>query len=202
MLASVKFVVVTGNHSKPVFTEGGMKRIGAGALKHFLKNRSREELIADIVDLFSHFDVVKDYYETRLGPDDDATVRDRYKAIIKNEFFPARGFGRARLSIARKAVNDYKKVSRSKAGLADLMLYYVEMGVQFTDAYGDIDGPFYDSMEGMYQSTVKFIVENELQDGFQSRCRQIVSNTSEMGWGFPDQLSDIYEEGFSESEDD
>jgi hypothetical protein len=38
---------------------------------------------------------------------------EKYKAIIKKEFFPARGFGEARLSVARKAVMDYKKLSNS-----------------------------------------------------------------------------------------
>jgi hypothetical protein len=67
-----------------------------------------------------------------------------------NSFHRAALVGRG--SVARKAVSDYKKVSASKFGLADVMLYYVEMGVQFTNAYGDIDEAFYNSMESMYES--------------------------------------------------
>ena len=170
--------------------------INTGALKRYLKHASREQLIVEITDLFSKFDVVRDYYQTKLSPEDDTQVIEKYKAVIKNEFFPARGFGQARLSVARKAVSDYKKVCRSKASLADLMLFYVEMGVQFTNTYGDIDEPFYDSMESMYKKAAEFIVENELEEAFERRCKGIVTDTKEMGWGFNDALEYIYEQHF------
>jgi hypothetical protein len=58
--------------------------------------------------------VFKEYYQLKLaGNEGDAQVLEKYKAIIKKEFFPARGFGEARLSVARKAVMDYKKLSNS-----------------------------------------------------------------------------------------
>ena len=172
------------------------KDIKIGALKRYLKHASREQLAAEISDLFAKFNVVRDYYQTRLSPEDDTQVIEKYKAIIKNEFFPARGFGQARLSIARKAVSDYKKVCRTKALLADLMLFYVQMGIQFTNTYGDIDEPFYDSMESMYKKAVEFIIENELEEAYDRRCRRIVTDTSEMGWGFNDALEYIYEQHF------
>jgi hypothetical protein len=172
------------------------KDIKLGILKGYLKQVSREQLADDIAELFTKFEPVRDYYQTKLLPEDNTHVIEKYKAIIKNEFFPARGFGEARLSVARKAISDYRKICRTKSLLADLMLFYVEQGVQFTTAYGDIDEPFYNSMESMFEKAVEFIVEYELQEAFEARCRQIVSDTSEMGWGFHDQLSDIYDEHF------
>lgn len=76
------------------------------------------------------------------------------------------------------------------------MLFYVEQGIQFTIAYGDLDEPFYNSMESTFERAVKFIVENEMQEAFENRCQQIVAATSEIGWGFPDQLGDTYERYF------
>jgi hypothetical protein len=98
--------------------------------------------------------------------------------------------------VARKAVSDYKKVSASKFGVADVMLYYVETGVQFTNTYGDIDEAFYNSMESMYERAVKYIVQHGMLRQFEERCRRIVTDTSGIGWGFHDGLSDIYEEHF------
>ncbi len=134
--------------------------------------------------------------DTRLAPEGEAAVIDKYKAVIKNEFLPARGFGKARLSVARKAVSEYRKLSRSKASLVDLMLYYVETGVKFTNKYGDIDEAFYEGMGNMYKWAVKLIVENELEELYERRCRRIVEDTSGIGWGFHDWLSDIYNENF------
>lgn len=77
------------------------------------------------------------------------------------------------------------------------MLYYVEQGVDFTNEYGDIDEPFYNSMESMFDQALKLILETDLQDTFFSRCRAIVKKTSHIGWGFHDNLwasfSDVYD---------
>ena len=172
------------------------KAIRLSALKPYLKQAPREQLAADIAALFTKFEAVRDYYQAKLFPESETEVIEKYKAIIKNEFFPSRGFGQARLSIARKAVADYKKVYRSKVSLADLMLFYVETGVEFTNTYGDIDAPFYDSIESMYKKAVEFIVENELQEAFERRCKRIVSETAEIGWGFHDAVSYLYEKNF------
>jgi 7-cyano-7-deazaguanine synthase in queuosine biosynthesis len=169
-------------------------------LKQYLKTCSREELIDDIAELFKRFEPVKDYYQVKLSQDAtqaNVEVITKYKKIIENEFFPARGFGKAQLSVARKAVLDYKKVSNSPASVADIMLFYVEQGVNFTKEYGDIDEPFYNSMESMYKKATEWIVKHNMRPAFQTRARKIVENTSEMGWGFHDMLSEIYAETFS-----
>ncbi|MFN5513453.1 MAG: DUF6155 family protein [Cyanobacteriota bacterium] len=114
-----------------------------------------------------------------------------YKKIIENEFFPTRGLGKAKLSVAKKAIAEYKKICKIPVGVADIMLSYVEQGVKFTDAYGDIDEPFYNSMESMYEKAIEWIVRYEIQDVFNARCARIVEDTLGMGWGFNDALSDI-----------
>jgi Family of unknown function (DUF6155) len=152
----------------------------------------------EIVDLFGKSDFVRDYYENKLKSGDSAEVCEKYKAIINNEFFPARGNGKARFSIARKAVTEYRKLAVSAFSTADLMLHYVEIGVEFTKTYGDIDGPFYDSMESMFASAAKFIVEHEIQDQFKERCLRIVQSASEFGWFFYEGLSYIYETHFDD----
>ena len=42
------------------------------------------------------------------------------------------------------------------------MIQYVENGVKFTNAFGDIDEPFYYSMESMFEKALEYIVENNL----------------------------------------
>ena len=171
-------------------------KINLTTLKKHLKTRSQAELIADIAELYKRFQPVKDYYQIQLYPQDENQVAAKYKKIIEDEFFPARGFGRARLSGAKKAITEYKKVNKTIVGLIDIMLFYVEQGVKFTDAYGDIDEPFYISMETMYEKAVSEIIKHRQKDTFQKRCDKIVLDTTEMGWGFHDTLSEIYEDAF------
>ena len=165
-------------------------------LKRYLKVRSQAELIDDIAELFKKIPAVKDYYQLKLNPQAEEQVIEKYKKVIQDEFFPARGLGKARLSVARKAVNDYKKIANSTNSIADIMLFYVEQGVRFTRKYGDIDEPFYNSMESMYDKALEWITKYDLQDIFQPRCQGIVTDTSYMGWGFHDALAEMYHEAF------
>jgi hypothetical protein len=171
-------------------------KIHLNHLKQYLKNCSQEELISDIAELFKRFSSVKDYYQLKLYPQDESEIATKYKKMIQDEFFPARGLGRARLAIAKKAISDYKKVCLTEADLIDMMLFYVEQGVKFTQAYGDIDEPFYLSLEGMYDKALSRIIKSELEETFEKRCRRIVEDTSGMGWGFHETLSEMYEEAF------
>jgi hypothetical protein len=92
---------------------------------------------------------------------------------------------------------DYKRVASSVEGIADIMLCYVEAGVGFTVDFGDIDEPFYLSMERMYRAALEHLHEHGLLEQFEVRCSWIVEKTSDVGWGFHDTLGDIYEEYFA-----
>ena len=128
---------------------------------------------------------------------DDKTVSDKYKKIIKREFFPTRGFGKARLAVSKKAISDFKKLCKSETDLIDLMLFYVEQGVQFTLTYGDITEAFYTSLEDVFDKALQLINKTNTEKIFESRCEEILSDTSDIGWGFGDTLSDLYEIAFS-----
>ncbi len=164
--------------------EVAMTKIGIKELRQHLQQRTQAELINDIVDLFRSVDAVKDYYQLRLDQSPNEQLIATYKAAIQQEFFPKRGFGEARLSIAQQPIREYKKISPSPEGLIELMVFYVEMGVRFTNTYGDINEPFYNSMERMYERAVRLIVEHHLQDRFELRCKHLVHNTANIGWGF------------------
>jgi hypothetical protein len=173
-------------------------KLNLNHLKKYLRDCPKEELISDILELIKRFPQVKDYYQLKLNPQDELQVSTKYKKIIEDEFFPARGYGQARLSVAKKAISEYKKVCITEIGMIDMMLFYVEQGVKFTNAYGDINESFYLSMEGMYEKSVNGIIKIGLEENFEERCRRIVEDTSDIGWGFHDTLSDIFEEAFND----
>lgn len=75
-------------------------QIKVSVLKRHLNESSKADLIAEIVDLFNKFPVVKSYYQARLSPLGDVELSQKYKAIIQHEFFPEHGYGKGRLSVA------------------------------------------------------------------------------------------------------
>ncbi|WP_028302373.1 DUF6155 family protein [Oceanospirillum beijerinckii] len=170
-------------------------------LKKELRKKTQNELVEEIAHLYKTFSNVKEFYQTSFFNDDSA-VLEKYKQIVQNEFI-ATGrslFPKMRASVARKAISDYKKVSCSNIGIADIMLTYVESGVHCTNEYGDIDEPFYNSMESMYESALKYMVKEDLLLEFQDRAEDIVTNTSHCGWGFHDELNHLYHAYYREDE--
>ena len=161
-------------------------------LKKHLKESTKEQLIKDITDLFKKNEFVKDYYLSKYGDDNSQSILTKYKKIIEHEFFPINGDGKARLSVAKKAITEFKKICSDKTLIAELMLFYVENGVNYTNCYGDINEKFYLSMESMYEQVLDLITDHNLVDIFKDRCRKIVDDTVDMGWGFHEQLDDTY----------
>ena len=86
-------------------------KINLTILKKHLKTCSQEELINDIAELYKRFQPVKDYYQIQLAPQDETQVAAKYKKIIEDQFFPTRGYGRAKLSVAKKAMQRVAEVS-------------------------------------------------------------------------------------------
>jgi hypothetical protein len=169
-----------------------MKAIKTTELKTYLMSRTQQEMVKEVTELFQMIKEVKEYYTIKLDSQGTEHVLDNYKNIITHEFFPNRGFGKARLSVARKAVSDFKKLSNSTMSNADIMLHYVENGVKFTDEYGDIDERFYTSMENMFDDAVKYILKHQLLELLEDRCKGIIKNACD-GWGFQDTLRGMYE---------
>ncbi len=166
----------------------------------YFSHLSKEDLLKELSEIMKRFPQVKQYYQSRFNTNAQHELLEQYKKKLKNQFFPDRGFGKAGLSVARKVVTDYKKIASNKEDIIDLMLFYVEQGVLFTFEYGDIDEPFYNSMESMYVNTLQLIKKENLLEQFRDRCKMIVDKTSDMGWGFHDTLADYYEESFGKYE--
>ena len=88
-----------------------------------------------------------------------------------------------------------RRSQRFPKSIADLMLYYVECGVEFTNLYGDIDERFYSSLESMFADFVNLLNSME-NDAFYrrqaKRIQAVFADTRSIGWGFADEMARIY----------
>lgn len=174
-----------------------MAKVTARALRELLLAKPHEMLVEEIVGLSSRNDGVREYFAAQLGLGAQEDVIAKYKTKVRREF-SGRGQSLPNLSNARKAVMDYKKIAHSPASVVDLMLFYVESGVDFTSQFGDMYESFYNSVEKMYEQALKLVTQYQLHDQFEGRCKKIVRDTSGMGWGFHDQLAELYDETFEQ----
>lgn len=167
-------------------------------LKKYLTQFSKEQLIEQILELNKKYKDVKTYYKFSLDPDLN-DEKEKVKHAVYECFFPKRGY-KLRLGAARKMISDFKKLEPDAESLADVMLYYVETGLGFTNKYGNIDEPFYNSMSGMYDTVSKFIKENDLGDTWITRAKKIMDDSSSTRWDFHYALRNIYNNYYEKSD--
>jgi len=101
-----------------------------------------------------------------------------------------------RFSVGKKAISDYFKATKDEIGQLELMIYYVEMGNQFTIDYGDIDEQFYSSLESMFNRILSLIEKQtkNIQKQYLPRLENIVYSVRNTGWGYYDYLSETLDD--------
>lgn len=164
--------------------------MGLAEVKRELKKLEKDKLIDLIADLYGKNKSVKEFFDFYLNPN-EIKMFDKYRDKVFVAFYPKRGFNYS-LKEGKQAISEFKKLGTSSDLIANLMLFYVETGVQFTNDFGDINEAFYSSVESMYLAALKLMKRNNLLDKFSERTRKVVNNTIETGWGFHDYLCDVY----------
>jgi hypothetical protein len=159
-------------------------------ISEYLVGKSKDDLIREIIALSKNIPIVQEYYSNLLSNSEE--ILDKFKKLVKQEYFPARGFGDARAGIVRKILSDFKKISKSNHDLIDLLIYHVEQGVKYTNEYGDIDEKFYSSIESSFDSAMNLIKKDKSFQKYKKRCLKIINDTDGIGWGFHDCLADLY----------
>jgi hypothetical protein len=164
--------------------------MGLADLKKELRKLDKEKLVDLVADLYKKNKSVKEFLDFYVNPNEKELFL-KYKDKVYEAFYPRRG-DRFKLSDGKKAISDFKKLEASKELLSELMLFYAETGVEFTNEFGDIDEPFYNSIASVYSSALTLMNKEGILDKFADRAKQIVDDTSGIGWGFHDELGDIY----------
>lgn len=179
-----------------------MKNMTIPELKKHLQCKSEKELINDIVEIYKICSKATEYFNLRANPEYEIELLEHYKITVRDQFFPSRGDSVLDYSVLRKAVLDFEKVAQNPANVAELMMSYVENGVEFTNAFGSIDETFYNNIANMFGRVVKLITNNNLEQDFKERCEKAMENSQEIGWGFGIFMEDCYYSNFIEDEDD
>jgi hypothetical protein len=161
------------------------------------KDWSKPALLGLVKDLYDASPDNRNFIHARFEAEDGSgDALEKYRRKIIEQFFPARGFGKLRLGEARKAIKDYRKATNNLDGIIELMLTYVENGTEFTCQFGDIDAPFYNSLESVLDELSKlFLGEGrEFYPKFRDRVLKLSTHSGDIGWGYGDFLFDTVKE--------
>ena len=162
-------------------------------LKKHLQSLTKVQLIETVLEMYDTLKPVKTYFEYYLNPKEKEML-EKYKAVIVHEFYPnGKNFEpKTRFSVAKKAIADYRVLKPSPELMADLMLTLAEMACKFSYDFGDMPEPFYDSAYSNLKSALLFLQKNNLLAQFKLRCESCVKYASPCGYGFADEISDLY----------
>lgn len=106
--------------------------LSVSEVKNMLKEKSRDELLELLLESYKTIPLLKEYISVKYGSQDNIEkILEDYKNKIYNVFFPKNMKTQFKISDAKKAVNEFKKLCSSEELTSELMLYYVEMGTEF-----------------------------------------------------------------------
>ncbi len=169
------------------------------ALKKELLKLTKEQLIEQILDLYEKNKSIKEFYDFYLNPHNEKELVEKYKKIVRKEFNVERPErGGEKFSVAKKAISEFKSLQPSPEALADVMLYLPESACELTYCYGDYSEQFYDSTYNNYKAALEFIARNDLLDEFKLRAQQCMKWASVCGYGFANDIADIYYEFYQD----
>jgi hypothetical protein len=162
-------------------------------LKKHLQTLSKDQIIETVLELYGNMKPVKEYFEFYMNPNEKEML-EKYRTIITKEFATEwkHSEPKLRFSVAKKAISDFRNLKPAPELLADLMLSLPEMACKFTYEFGDMTEQYYNSAATNFEIVLIYLESNGLLKNFKLRCEDCVKWASTSGYGFADEISDLY----------
>ena len=161
-------------------------------VKKLLSGMSKEEVINVVMELYDARKEARDYLDYYANPDETSEL-EKFKKIVLKEFDDDISRNpQCRFSVCRKALSDFKKLTPSSDTLAEAMVFYMERVYEFSFCAGDLWEQYYDSAISNFQSTLKFLIKNNLLESMMPRIVQIMAWSWPCGYGFHDETGDSF----------
>ncbi|MCD8147560.1 MAG: DUF6155 family protein [Clostridiales bacterium] len=171
------------------------KKLTAAELKKCLRDTSWNQLEGMLCTLYRDSDQAKLYFNSVFNPGAaESELLDGYEKklracfVISNPRSPDTREG-------KRLVREAEKLGSTRVALK-VMLRFVEMGTEFTNNYGDIDGPFYDSLTNVFGRFVALLnsTDEETYLELADRIERVVAESADIGWGYTDEMRTLYGE--------
>ena len=167
------------------------------AVKSAVIKLSHDDLLSLVAEIYQLSKQNQAFLHARYA-DAEAAMED-CKKIISDCLYPDMQRDRPlQVAKAKKSVADFCKAVAEPMRHAELMVFFLEQGNAFTVEYGDIDAGFYDALLVMASRAAETIcgLPHELQQVFRNRFAEVVQTSSGIGWGYHDELIEIYAAAF------
>ena len=151
-------------------------------LKEYIHQLSKEQLVEQVIDLYTRFKEVKEFYDFAFNPKENKLIEE-CKFKISKEYFPVNGRkAKMRRSVAQNHIRHFKRLGVDSSLIADIMLYNIEVAQTYTSEQFIRQESFYKSMLKSFQEAVKYIRDNNLDNEFKARMNKIVDESIDQNW--------------------
>jgi len=167
------------------------------AVKSAVIKLSHDQLLSLTAELYRLSKQNQAFLHARFA--DAEAAMDECKVVVGDCLYPDVQRNRPlQVAKAKKVVADFCKAVANPIAQADLMLVFLEQGNAFTVEYGDVDAGFYNALITMASRAAETIcvLPQELQQPFRDRFAEVVQSSSGIGWGYHDELVEIYGAAF------
>lgn len=163
-------------------------------VKKELQQLEKNNLIDLCLTLYKKNKLVKAYLDYYADPDAEALYKT-YKTKVEEAFTILRK-RKPKLKNAKQALKDFKVFDPAPDMMANLLLFYVEMGVKYTKRYGDMSMAYYEGLTKIYREALVIIEKEQLHRSFKTLAFDLYQKTEGIGWTFHNDIGLAYKDVF------
>jgi len=112
-------------------------------VKKYLNSLTKEQINNIVLNLYDLSITNKEFIISKINPEYENLLLLDYQNIIENEFVLKNDDFSLDFNNIKKVIKQYKSISNIPKNVIELILFYVECGVNFTQEYGDIGEKYF-----------------------------------------------------------
>ncbi|MCU4156853.1 hypothetical protein J1N10_12770 [Carboxylicivirga sp. A043] len=151
-------------------------------LKLYLHELDKKQLEDQIIDLYTRFKEVKEYYDFAFNPKENKLMEE-CKLKISKEYFPVSGRkAKMRRSVAQKYIRHFIRLGVEPSLVADVMFYHIEIAQTYTSEQFIKHESFYKAMLKAFEEALQYVNEHGIRNEFTDRIEQVADEASAQCW--------------------
>jgi len=151
-------------------------------LKRYTHDLSKEQLQDQILELYTRFKEVKEYYDFAFNPNETKLIEE-CKFKISKEYFPhTKRKAKCRRSVAQSYIRHFKRLGVDPSLIADIMLFNIEIAQTYSAEKENIKDAFCKSILKSYDEAINYTSENGITKEYSTRFEKIADESSNQNW--------------------
>ncbi|WP_415874784.1 DUF6155 family protein [Clostridium sp.] len=160
-------------------------------LREYIDSLDEDVLKLQVIDMYRIFPEVKRYYDLKINPDLERKLLEQYKMLIKKKFYFYKGKVKVRYADISKIIREFNDKATMPDNVVELMLYYIDLGIELANTYGMAEEEFYINVEATFLKALKHISKYDLKDTFKDKVKSIVESILVTQGDFKNNMSNI-----------